>query len=270
MICLSRRIYKNHAVAVDKENPKAIENYVDFEEPVLGTEGGTARPMPDEETGEYTTSDVASIIANASKQAGKMLERARAEVSKMQEETREALARERSEALAGAEAEGYEKGYGEGYDKGYAEGTSAAEAMRNEAEDLKARTIREREETIKSLEPEMIELVSNILQRVGLGTARINPSVTLNLIRQGLTQSSFTGDITLRVCKDAYDHVIEHKEYLLEYVEGGANLEIVKDHSLGAGDCLIETPFGVVDSSLNMQLEEIKQDLAVILNGNAD
>jgi flagellar assembly protein FliH len=117
------------------------------------------------------------------------------------------------------------------------------------------------------LEPELIELVGNILQRVGLNTARINPSVTLNLIRQGLTQSNFTGDVTLRVCKDSFDHVVEHKEYLLEYVEGGANLEIMKDHSLGVGDCLIETPFGVVDSSLNMQLEEIKQDLTLIMMG---
>jgi flagellar assembly protein FliH len=265
MIWLSRKIFKNNSVVIDRENPQAIENYVEFEVMKFGGDG-TARPLPDDETGEYSPTDAASIVAHASKQAGRMLERARKETQKLQDDAQAALEQERKQTLANAEAEGFERGYSEGYD----EGVSAARALRDEAERIKEQTILEREEAIALLEPELIRLVGSILQKVGLNTARINPTVTLNLIRQGLTQSSFTGDVTLRVSKDDYDYVITHKEYLLEYVEGGANLEIVKDHSLGVGDCLIETPFGVVDSSLNMQLEEIKQDLALILRGNAD
>jgi flagellar assembly protein FliH len=237
---------------------------VDFE--AMDFSGGkSARPMPDEETGEYAPKDAAGIVANASRQAGRMLERARAEAHKLQEDTRATLARERMQALANAETEGYEKGYNDGYE----EGTNAAQAMLDEAENIKEKTLLEREDTIAGLEPELIELIHNILQRVGINITRLNPSVTLNLIRQGLTQSSFTGDITLRVSKDDYDHVVAQKDYLLEYVEGGANLEIMKDHSLGIGDCLLETPFGVVDSSLNMQLEEIKQDMMLVLRGDA-
>jgi len=54
---------------------------------------------------------------------------------------------------------------------------------------------------------------------------------------------------------------------LLAAVEGGAEVEIVKDLSLGKAECIIETPYGSVDCSLEGQIEQMRESLMMILNG---
>jgi len=138
----------------------------------------------------------------------------------------------------------------------------------DEANSLKTETYSQREEAIKSLEPELVDLIIRICRKLVSDSLHTNPQVILHLIRQGLAQSNFTGDVTLRVSKEDYDNVISNKEALMESVEGGAELLILKDFGLGLGDCVIETPFGVIDSSLDMQFEEIRESLRLILEGD--
>lgn len=197
------------------------------------------------------------IVDKASMQAGKMLDDAKKEIDRRRETFEAQLEKDKAQALLQAE----EKGYADGYKKGEAD----ANVLIKKAEAIKDEAIKERQEAIARLEPQMVEMILGICDKL-IGANLVKPDVIVHLARQGLAQTSFNGDVALRVSKDDYEHVLAAKDELMGLVPGGYEIEIVKDFSLSAGDCLIETQFGLIDSSLNMQLEEVKESLRLILS----
>ena len=262
MIWLSR-IYKAQIVNLDNDNK--VEIIVKEKQEIID-ETPTAE-MPDIEAMTADAQNKArdsarAIMDNATKEAGAIMGEARIEAERIRKEAKIAIDQERASVLLDAE----KKGYTDGYTKG----ENAAQSIINEANGLKDETLSQRQEAINGLEPQLVDLIIRICRKLISETVSVKPQVVLHLIRQGLAQSNFTGDVTLRVSKEDYDNVIENKDSLLESVEGGAELTILKDFGLGVGDCVIETPFGVIDSSLDMQFEEIKDSLRLILEGETD
>ncbi|MCL2235348.1 MAG: FliH/SctL family protein [Defluviitaleaceae bacterium] len=264
-----RKIIKSHAVTVDTENQQSIGNSSDevlaaavtSAESVVDISVVEESPVLPDVDLEQTRERAQDIINNANRNASEILAAARADADRMIEDETAKLALERERTIE----EAREIGRTEGHAQGYADGQAKAQGIVDDAEALRLQTEQEREDALARFEGEIVKLISDVLDKIGDGKINANPDLILSLIRQGLGQSNFTGDVTLRVSAEDYDHVIANKADILTQIEGGANLEIIKDHSLGAADCLIETPFGVVDSSLGMQLEEVKRDLAQIL-----
>ena len=263
---LSKKIIKHHAITVDQTNKTTISNEnpdlwdrvpvnIDFVE--------RDDDMADEEWElAQMRAQARESMMSAADKAGDILEEARRDARRIVQEAKDAMEAEREEALKTARDEGYKAGY----DEAYAIGAQNAEELMDEAEALLDQTTRERERAIAEFEPKAVNLIIQIIDKLAIATLRTNPAAVLNLVKQGLAEARFAGDVVLRVAKDDFELVVEHKDEIMRHVTGGAGLEIIADHSLNAADCLIETPFGVVDSSLRLQLEEIKQDLAQILS----
>ncbi|MCL2620097.1 MAG: FliH/SctL family protein [Defluviitaleaceae bacterium] len=266
-----RKIIKSHSVTVDAENQHSIGNASEEVQAAMAitpTQLEVSLIENHEEVTEHNSSNMERLqweaeatVDNARRQAEEILAIARADAGKMADAAATKLAVERERILE----EARETGYNEGHEKGYADGQKKAQSMVDEAEVFKKQTEQEREDALVRFEPEIVQLIMDVVGKIGDGAINVSSDLVLSLIRQGLGQSNFTGDVTLRVSAEDYDHVIANKSDILTQIEGGANLEIIKDHSLGVADCLIETPFGVVDSSLGMQLEEVKRDLVQIL-----
>ena len=230
--------------------PPTEEDFVELD--LLNVEDITADAI------EKANETAKAIVDGAKNEAGSIIGEATDTANRIRKDAKFSTEQERAGILLEAEKTGYKAGH----DKGEA----AAKAIIDEAANLRTKTLAEREETIKSLEPALVDLVIGICRKL-VGENAANPQVVLHLIRQGLAQSNFTGDVVLRVSKEDYDNVTEHKDEIMESVGGGAELQIMKDFALGPGDCVIETPFGVIDSSLEMQFEEVKANLRVILEG---
>ena len=274
MIWLAK-IYKAWSVNLDSQNKVAIEvpelvqqtqaAVYEFEEAETDFEGNPDIDVEAqalafaENTREKAQEQAKSIVDGANLQADAILVTARLEAEAMRKRAKEEIEQERTLALMDAKKSGY--------DEGYNEGEAAAKGLVDEAKRLKAETEAQREAAIKRLEPELVELIIRIVRKLVSDTMKLKPQVVMHLIRQGLAQSNFTGDITLRVSKEDYDNVVSNKDELLKLMERGADLIVTKDFSLNQGDCVIETPFGVIDSSLEMQFEEIRESLSLILEG---
>ena len=257
------KIYKAWTVSVDRENVVPINPQEGPAQPEEAPAASQADITADIEAMTANMTDKArasarDIVDHATREAGTILAKAREEAEALKEEAKLSIEQERAAVLLEAEKRGYETGI----DKGNTE----ADAIIGQANDYKSETETEREAAITRLEPELVELIIRIVKKLISDTAKVNPQVVLHLIRQGLQQTSFTGDITLRVSKEDYDNVVPHKDDLLKSLEGGASLKIMKDAALSAGDCLIETPFGIIDSSLDMQFDEVKESLRLILH----
>ena len=63
----------------------------------------------------------------------------------------------------------------------------------------------------------------------------------------------------VRVAPEAYELVLMAKNELQAQLEGNASLEVVSDTSLQAGDCMLESPNGVVDAGLATQLQAVEK-----------
>ncbi len=152
-----------------------------------------------------------------------------------------------------------------GYDTGYSKAISEVEVLKDKVkQELQSAQI-EKQQTLEAIEPQVIRLVLQISRSIFGKMIEINPQTIILLIKKGLSESDTTGKISIHVSKLDYDNALAGKNELDEMVGGNAELEIVKDLSLAQGDCIIETPFGNVDSSFDQQFESIKSEILYIL-----
>jgi flagellar assembly protein FliH len=153
----------------------------------------------------------------------------------------------------------------EGYNKGYSEGEKAGEALRAEAQGILEDAIRERDEIRQAVEPDMVNLIVGITGKLLNDAVAINPAVVSALICKGFEGATLSGKVMVRVSEEDYEDVLANQDLIMATVGSAAEVEIVSDLSLKATDCLIETPYGVIDCSLTPQYEALCQNLYYLL-----
>jgi len=201
--------------------------------------------------------DYEEVIKNASDEADKIIDNARTEAENII-----------NNALREAEIDKndiFENARSEGYNAGIDDAERETAGLKAQAHQALEEAIAEKERMIDSVESQMVDIIIKVSEKLIQKTLNIDDGVILNLVRQGLSQTTINGEVRIRVAECDYDNVVENKNELVDFTDGSASLEIVKDFSLGAGDCVIETPFGNIDCSLSRQFEGLKKDLYYIL-----
>jgi len=199
------------------------------------------------------------IIGEAQKDSKRMMSQARAESDKYM---RDAIT-EAENSRGKIRDEAYEAGFAEGVAAGLAEG----QRLENEAAEVLEDARRQRRQMIERLEPELVELISAMTEKLIHDKAAFNPQLILHLIRAGLAESRDTaasGEIAVMVSEDDFDAVSENKDDLLKITGGGVKLEIIKDPSLNKSDCIIKTAYGYIDTSLGQGFEQLRENLYLI------
>lgn len=232
------------AVSSDNMEPVKFDGYENFD-------GLT------EDFNSSEDSSAEDILNHANRQAEEIIADAKNEAKRIVSKARENAEEERLETLENAQKSGYEQGYNSAL--------AEVQSMKEEAEEILQNAHVEREEMIQSVEREMIDLVVNVSEKIIGKTLEINPQIILALIKQGLSQTSVTGELFIKVSEDDYKDVCEHKEEFFALTDGSTNIEITKDFLLSKGDCIIETPFGNIDCSISQQFDGLKQSLYYIL-----
>jgi len=197
--------------------------------------------------------------------AAKMLEEAREEIAQLMSSAREEAEEERRKAWQ----EGFESGSEEGkrsYDQ------QLEEKIREDDEKLKqviSELYEEREKTYSGLEDEVIKLAMGIVRKV------INPpeeelcSFFEPLVRNALKQMSPDGRIMIRVGPAEYERFFSSGSTALELESGlPVTVSVLRDVSLGAGDCVIDSENSTVNAGFDTQMRYIQLafDKAVVEN----
>jgi flagellar assembly protein FliH len=169
-----------------------------------------------------------------------------------------------SRAKAQDEAENIkEEAYNEGYEHAIAEADKEAQKIIQEAEDIKTQAHEYRKELIASIEPEMIGLVTDILDKLIEVEKDVNPKAISVLIKQGLAKCSLTENIKVHVSKEDLPNVDE--EAILSSLDTMALIQFIEDPTLQKGSCIIETDLGNIDCGLDTQYKELRRNLHYIL-----
>jgi flagellar assembly protein FliH len=173
-------------------------------------------------------------------------------------------AKERAELIA-ADAEQNAK------EEGYRYGETIAQQHYNdllaEAQEFKERSKTEYDETLASLEQDILSLVINIAAKVVGDEIRNNREAILGIVRETIMACSNRDHVVLKVSGEDYETVLENEEKLRSMIRDLNELEIRKDNSLARGSCIIDTGFGSVDGSSDVRMESIKEAFFEILSG---
>lgn len=251
----SSRIYRNYNF--DEDNAVVIDPTMVLppivEEDLLG----------DTELGE----DGEEPEISPEEQARNLLDAARAEAEQIildanaagiaEQEAMRLAAKKEIDILA-------ERAKSDGYQEGIAEAVREGDEIRAVARQVLEDAEKWKSDMQAALEPEMIDLLVGITNKL-IGNAVIfNPGVILALVRSGMQNATIAKKVTIYVGAEDYDTVVAHRDEIAALTDGSVKLEIVKDLSLSKADCIIETPFGLIDASLGQQLEALKQNISLL------
>ena len=169
-------------------------------------------------------------------EAARIIEQARQEADRIVKEAREV----------------YEKQMHKGYDDGLLEGKMS---ISQQMMDTVAGTL----EYFGSVEEKVVDVVMTALKKI-IGELDDNELV-FRVVRNALNTARNQKQVTLRVSPDQVEWV---KERLNDILAGFSNIrfiDVLADGRLNKGGCILETEIGVVDASVDVQLETISQSL---------
>jgi len=196
---------------------------------------------------------------------GRAREEAELEAEQIRREARDEVAEIVSNSIAEAE-EAHRQAYQEGYEQG------AEEGRRSYDEQLKVKMLEddkmlkrvisevydERERTFGNLEEEVIGLSLEIVRKIIAPAEEDIGGVFESLIRNALRQIAPDGKVIIHVSPTEYDRFFASGNAEIE-MESGAIISatVLRDTSLGGGDCIIDTEQETVNAGINSQLKYI-------------
>ena len=191
------------------------------------------------------------IIHKAKENAALIKREAELEAERIIEE-----AKRNAELLA---SEIKQKAEEEGYRYGETQALQQYNALIAEAEEFREKSRKAYEDTLSSLEHDIIELVLDIAAKVVGDEIRSNREAIMGVVRETILSCCNRENIVVKVSPEDYDYVAANENVLRMSIKGLNELEIRKDASLEKGSCVIETEYGSVDGSVDIRLESIRK-----------
>lgn len=244
------KVYKSGFVSIGA--PKPIVN--NFEE-LKKTEAKADHA----EESVYLSSDehANSIIEDAKQMYLKIIEEANAEAQGIME----AAEKEAQKLMADSR----EKGYMEGCESGFAEGRKEAQAIIDEAVEIREFLDDRKECIFREAEEQVLELVLSIARKVIGDELTQNKEAILSLVNMALQKCAFKKKLVLKVSNQDLDFLLDNKKRICMMVEGISDIDIEPDFSLAQGSCIIETPSGEINSGIDVQISEVERIFTYLL-----
>lgn len=207
-------------------------------------------------------------------QQNQLLEESKREAEKLKEEAEQVLRdalnqaeriREeaRSEILIKRE-EALEQARSDGYSKGVAEAEAAMNQMYLDANQHLEQAKQEAQQAMNDVEPHMVQILKGLVEKVLCTSMRYDDEIILHMIRKGFAEQKISGLVKIRVNLQQAPFVMEHKDMLQKGLSSDIHLEVIEDHELDFGGCIVETGAGHIVLNLGDQIESIKEYLDLL------
>ena len=115
-----------------------------------------------------------------------------------------------------------------------------------------------------TLESRFADILIGLITKITGVVCEDKKDVIIYLIDNALHNVSKSKEITIRVSKNDIMMVESEKDKFLSGLSDDVSFDIVEDDSLSDNQCIIETESGVIDCSLDAQLDNLKEQLRLI------
>lgn len=182
------------------------------------------------------------------------------------------------EAYHKAYSEGKEQGYQSGYLTGYQEGEAQIRAeiqeqyaqeqalYRADIQKVLDYVEQERLKVWEQYEPQIVRMVSDMVRHIIKREIEENDTLVLTTIRNTLRRVVEGSSLRIRVHTDDIALVKEHREEILELLDGIRHLEIFEDRRVGRGGCIMETESGNIDARIETQMQTFGEVMDMVQN----
>ncbi|MGE5632254.1 MAG: FliH/SctL family protein [Caulobacteraceae bacterium] len=250
------KVYKSGNVQMGSPKP-IINNFKPPVKPEIISEGKQEQETVQEEAKSQVQEMANSIIEDAKEMYLKIIEEANSEAKGIIDG-------------ANADAEGIrtsakDEGFRQGYESGYSEGKDNAQSIIDEAVEIRNFLDARKEAMDREAEEEILGLVLDISKKIIGEEITQNQNAIITLIKQALLRCAFKNKLILKISPEDYEFVTENKNKICALVEGLTDIEIVSDPSLKKGGCVVETPSGEINASVNIQMKELERIFLYLL-----
>ncbi len=158
-----------------------------------------------------------------------------------------------------------QQGYDAGYNTGYQEGVAAAQSLQDEINQQRGDLEKEYQQIVDELEPEMVDVLTQIYEHVFNIELREDKGIILHLLKTTLSRIEPGKDLIVHISSDDYDEIMDQKDVLDACITSpNTTMEIIEDPLLKENECMIESDSGVFDCSLGVELSEITRKLKLL------
>lgn len=199
-------------------------------------------PVDPAEEVEQAREEAEQILAEANEKSKEILARAQEEAAQLKQEARQT---------------GREQGYEEGIEQAKQEYDRKEQQLAQREQELSEDYARKQEE----LEPLLVQTITDVIEKVFRIQFHDKKEIVLDLVNRTLASIDGARSFLIKTNIENARFLEEHKQELSDCVGSAAQLDIVSDHTLADGACVIETDTGVFECGPDTQLENLMKDL---------
>lgn len=155
-----------------------------------------------------------------------------------------------------------------GYNDGCIKAEAKIEEMRQELEkDFNARVEKleqEYQEKKANIEPELVDILTDVFKKVTLTVAEDNQEIIMHLINGVMRNADSSHNFIIKVSPDDYKFLINNQGKLYVAMSKEVNIDILEDPTMKRNECIIETDTGVFNCGLDIELDNLIKDLKLL------
>ncbi|WP_069203006.1 flagellar assembly protein FliH [Bacillus testis] len=195
-------------------------------------------------------------IADAEQEAHRIHERIQQQKEHWENHERKLLEEAAREA-------GYSEGYSFGAEQGHEEMREQIALAKQVVESAKE----DYQSYLESAEDTILHLAVGIAEHILNSELASHPESILAMVKKAIKEVRDYPEVQLRVHPVHYDFLLSQKAELLAIFPKETNLVLYPDDELNETGCIIESPAGLIDATIDSQLAEVKNKLEELLEG---
>ncbi|MBQ9610652.1 MAG: hypothetical protein IJV15_14570 [Lachnospiraceae bacterium] len=216
---------------------------------------GNAEKTSEEYSGEDKTDTIGNqaFLNDALDEAKKIKEAAEAEADRIIESAHA----QAEEIKENAYKAGFEQGLEEGNLEGQRRTDEYLADVKKEQEKMAAKLEEENDEYLADAEHKLVNFTCDMIEKItGILLDDYKP-VMFNMINNALNEAEASLKYTIKICEDSYYYVEDNKERIVGAANPNITIDIFSDPKLEKGQCTIETDNGIIDLSMDIQIQNL-------------
>ncbi len=211
-----------------------------------------------------STADEQKNIQSEISQAYERLQQIQEQQAAMVQETKTEIEKARENWKTEKEAyikQAQDEGFSKGFELGQQEGQDQYKELLTNANKIIESATKDYHSTIEQSDETIVELAVHAAEKIIKKELKENPASFLTIVNAAIKEIKDQSDLSIYLHPGNYEMVMKQKDEIVQLVDKDLNVSIYVNDQLKEDSCLIEHPFGRIDASIDVQLQELREVL---------